>query len=169
VIVKTTVSATVTPGKVLVRDAQGKDLMTLNGLNQGFNPLVTIPLPGIGSASNTVGATVAAGNPVKFDFILEDLNGVLVTNPHVVTWWLSDVDYSTGFDIFPTGTLPDQPEAYVFGNRHRNIGAGLNASSVTEAGKLSVSFQHDAGAMVRFVYVVINNVLIQGDKSLEWT
>jgi len=188
-----TINANVTRGYKFVYDASSVFQVTLDRLNLAAQPVVTVDLTsgvdtedlvdsGVSAAklSNdvadavltgaaTVGAPVAATNPIEVSLQIKDIQGNALAQRSCVSWWLSDGLISSG-NIPPTATIPDQTLVYTNGNSVVDIAASTVAIGVTDAtGKLYLTFQHDAGALTRYFYCIVNGQLIAGSQALTWS
>lgn len=188
-----TVNANVTRGYTFSYNANGEFEITLDRLNLGFLPTVTVNLTSaidaedllddcvtaekladavadqILTATATVGAPVAKANPIQVSLQLKDAQGNALAQRCVVHWWLSDDVISNG-DIPPTATIPDQTLIYTNGKYVVNIAASTVAIGVTDAtGKLYLTFQHNAAALTRYFYCLVNGQLVAGSQALVWT
>lgn len=124
----------------------------------------------IETATVTVGASVARSNPILVAIQLKDIQGNALSEVCAVRWWISDANFSTGAHIVPSATIPDQALAYTLGYYAVNIAASTVAQGITDgSGRLHLTFQHNAGALTRYIYVVVGNKLIQGSIALAWT
>ena len=174
------VAATVTPGYVFVKDAQGRALLTPTRLNLLGNPVVNVNLAGsiapadlgasVGNALLTAVATVGAENTnvVSVTVQLANLNGALVSAVGLVEAWLSNTaGDGPNVTTFPAGGVAPVAASGVelVANADNVIGRYLTNSS----GLLVLNYTHAAGALSGLYFCcIIAGKLVQGDVALSW-
>ena len=181
----TTVNANVVASKVLVKDANGEALATVEDLNLLGVPSVSISLGGkvntadvvasaitaakladaVADMLRTVVATVGdeATDDVTVTLQMQDAQGHTLGDRCVLVYWLSDALYGA-----PTGTLPDSGVSVTTGTEIVGLAASLVSRVATDSDGVAVLVFTEAGALTRYFNVVVLNDLVVGSQVLTW-
>jgi hypothetical protein len=129
------------------------------------------------TATATVGNTVAKTNPIAVSLQIKDIQGNNLAEEIPVWWWLT-ADPAPPAPAASSGG-PDQNLSYTAGvnvfDKTTNYFSLSGASAVvglavtSAAGLLTISFQHNAGALTRYFRAIVGGKLISGSQALAWT
>ena len=128
------------------------------------------------TATATVGNTVAHSNPIAVALQVKDIQGNALAATIPIWWWLTAdpaapvpcattapsqaLVYTTGLNVFDKTTNAVQ----------LGVAAAVLGLALTDAtGLLTISFQHNGGALTRYFRAIVGGKLISGSQALAWT
>lgn len=182
----TTVNANVTPGKVFVKDANGRVLIDIEDLTALGTPTVTVDLSGQVASGDIAASAVTAAkladavadalpaatatvgdedsNNVDVTVQFQDAQGNNLADRCVFFYWLSDAANGA-----PTSTMPDGGVSVTTGTEIIAAAADALAAAATDANGQAVIRATESGALTRYFNLIVLNQLVAGSQALVWT
>ena len=186
----TTANCSVTPGYTWVLDASGEFIITKDRLNLTGTPTVTVNLAGKVATADIVALNITtallanavadqlitvvgtvpaeATNNIDVSIQAKDCQGNALALNVGVQLWLAD----SASTLTPTATLPSSGAPTILTSNGfilRPLAANVSGHYLTDStGLLKLRFT-EAGALTRYLCMVIQGKLVMGDQALIWT
>lgn len=180
----------VTRGYTYSYDENGEFVITLDRLNLGALPTVTVDLSNVVDTADLVALSVTAAklanavadqlitvigtvpaessNNIDVEIQAQDCQGNSLAANVEVQVWLAD----SGSALTPTATLPSAGAPTIQDSKGfilRPLAASVSGHYLTDsAGLLKLRFT-ETGALTRYLCVAIQGKLVMGNQALIWT